>query len=99
MQQVQINILQIRLLQTLYYTVLGILVVDLVRRDFGSVEELLAQDPGFQHPRGGGSFVAVDGCRIDVAVAGGDGVVGHVFCDGLGGLVDAWRVVSVGFLF
>ena len=93
MQQVQINILQPRLLQTLVNAGFRAFVADVAGSDFGGVEELIAGDAGREHALGGGGFIAVDGRGVDVTVAGGDGVVGYVAGDGGGGLVDAWCVV------
>ena len=78
-KQIQINILQLRLLQTLVDAPLGILVVDTFRRNLGSVEELLAWDTGSEHAFRCGLFVAVDVCAINMTVAGLDGMAGYIF--------------------
>lgn len=89
MQQIEINILQPRLLQTLIHTRLCALIVYALGRDFGGEEELFSGNAGFKHAFCDGRFVAVGGCAVDVAVAGFDGVVGYGFAYGGGGLVDA----------
>ena len=78
-KQVQINVLQLRLLETLVDAPLGIVVVDAFRRDLGSVEELLAWDAGVEHASGCGLFVAVDVCAVNMAISGLDGVADYIF--------------------
>lgn len=78
-KQVQINVLQLRLLQTLVDAPLGILVVDAFRWDLGSVEELFTWDPGSEHAFGCGLLVAVDMCAVYMAVAGLDGMADYIF--------------------
>jgi hypothetical protein len=78
-EQVQINVLQLRLLQTLVDAPLGVLVVDAFWRNLGSVEQLFAWDAGSQHAFGCGLFVTVDVRAVHMAVARLDCMARYIF--------------------
>jgi hypothetical protein len=80
MKQIQVDILQLRFLQTLVNAPLRVLVVDAFRRDLGSVEELFSWDASTKQAFCRGILIAVYMRGVDVAVARFDGVSNNVLC-------------------
>jgi hypothetical protein len=80
MKQIQVDILQLRFLQTLINAPLRILVVDALRRNLGSVEELVSRDTSTEQAFSRGLLVTVYMRGVDVAVARFDGVSNNVLC-------------------
>lgn len=90
MQKHQIDILQLttHLPQTLSYRFLGAFVGDCLRWYLCREKDFFTRDPGLDDPIGAGCFIAVEGCTVDVAVAGFEGFLDCGVCLAWGGLED-----------
>jgi hypothetical protein len=77
-EQIQIDVVQLCIRQTLVNTPLGVLVVDALRWNFGSIKELVSWDTGTEQALGRGLLIPISMCRVDMAIARFDRVAHDV---------------------
>jgi hypothetical protein len=80
MEKIQVDILQLCLLQTLVDTSLRVFIVDALRWNLGSVEELFSWDTSTKQALSRGPLVTVSMCRVNMAVARLDSVAYDILC-------------------
>jgi len=78
-EQIQVDVLQFGLLQTLVDTPLRVLVIDALGRNLGSIKELFSWDTSAEQALGCGLLVSIHMRRVNMAVARFDGVTHDIF--------------------
>ena len=78
-EQIQIDVLQLCICQTLVNTPLRVLVVYVLRWDFGSIKELVSWDTSTEQALGCGLLISISMCRVNMAIARFDRVAHDIF--------------------